>query len=138
MQRSTIDQIIRLQDDINKIIHNSWHTLGLCLDFEKAFDLIWHEGLLIKLRKLGLNGHICNWIKDFCNQRTIQVRIGSNTTAHITIYTAVIRPVIDYADVTYNSSPTSYLQKLDQIQAAALKTCVGATKNTPTISNPNR
>ena len=81
---------------------------------------------------------MCNWIKDFFNQRTIQVRIGSNTTALIIIYTAVIWPVIDYADVTYNSAPTSYLQNLYQIQAAALKICVGATKNTPTISNPNR
>ena len=36
--RSTTDQIIKLQDQVNKYINNKAHTLGLVLDFEKAFD----------------------------------------------------------------------------------------------------
>lgn len=75
--RSTIDHIIRLQDQINKSLHNKTHTMGLFLDFNKAFDLVWSNGLLIKLKNLGINGNMFNFIKDFLTDRKIQVRIGN-------------------------------------------------------------
>ena len=34
-------------------------------DIEKAYDTMWREGLLIKLRALGIEGHLYNWIMDF-------------------------------------------------------------------------
>ena len=37
---STIDQIIRLQDIINRNLPNHSHTVGIFLDFEKAFDMM--------------------------------------------------------------------------------------------------
>jgi ribonuclease HI len=284
--RSTLDQIIRLQDEINKFIQNKGHTLGLFLDFEKAFDLLWHSGLLSKLRKIGLYGNIFNWIKDFITGRTIQVKIGqelsssypiengtaqgsiispllflimindlaeninnsnislfaddtaifksnrnikllestiqenlnkiqkwcdkngfkiskektvailftksskkfnvnitlqnnsiklvdsakflgvifdkkltwqphidyivtkckkrinllrstsgtnwgASTKALLTIYRTLIRPIIEYADISYDTAKPTHLKKLDRIQSLALKICLGATKNTP-------
>jgi Reverse transcriptase (RNA-dependent DNA polymerase) len=75
--RSTIDQIIKLQDQVNKYINNKAHVLGLFLDFEKAFDFI-------KLKKLGLKGKIFEWIKDFITNRTIQVRIGNALSSVLT------------------------------------------------------
>ena len=38
--RSTVDQIVWLQDAINKYIRNQGHTLGVFLDFKNAFDKI--------------------------------------------------------------------------------------------------
>ena len=73
--------------------------MDLFLDFEKAFDMIWHKGLLIKLKKLGLNGNIFEWIKDFITNRTIQVKIG-NTLSGVfpldngTAQGAVISPIL--------------------------------------------
>ncbi len=32
---------------------------------EKAYDMIWKEGLMIKLDMMGITGIIYNWIKDF-------------------------------------------------------------------------
>ncbi len=43
---------------------------------EKAYDMIWKEGLMIKLDMMGITGIIYNWIKDFLADRFIQVRIG--------------------------------------------------------------
>ena len=74
--RCTVDHIIRLQDTINKYIHNKGHTLGVFLDFEKAYDMMWRDGLFIKLYNLGIRGNMFNFIKDFLNDRTMQVRVG--------------------------------------------------------------
>ena len=55
-QRSTCDHIVRLQDNVNKALHNNEHTLAIFLDFSKAFDMVWRAGLLYKLRRLGIGG----------------------------------------------------------------------------------
>lgn len=39
--------------------------------------MLWKEGLLIKLNKMGIGGKIFNWIRNFLKGRTIEVRVGS-------------------------------------------------------------
>lgn len=52
-------------------------TVGaVFLDMEKACDMLWVEGLLIKLHMLGVGGSMFNWVMDFLNNRGIQVKIG--------------------------------------------------------------
>lgn len=76
--RSTIDHIIRLQDAINKYNNNKGYTVGVFIDFQSAFDMMWRTGLLIKLRKLGITGNIFSFIKNFLTDRSIQVKVGNN------------------------------------------------------------
>jgi len=75
--RSTIDHIIRLQDTINKYNNNKGYTVGVFIDFQSAFDMMWRSGLLIKLKNLGITGNIHSFVKNFLTQRTIQVKVGS-------------------------------------------------------------
>lgn len=76
--RSTIDQILRLADDAHKAIHNKQYTLAVMIDLEKAFDLVWHKGLVHKMKMMGLKDNILNFVSDFLNDRSIKVRIGSS------------------------------------------------------------
>jgi hypothetical protein len=97
--RSVIDHILRLQDQINKALKNKYHTLGVVLDFEKAFDLIWHNGLYIKLKNIGINGKLFEWIKDFSTNRTLQVRVGTQISDRFvlengTAQGAIISPIL--------------------------------------------
>lgn len=75
--RGTIDQILRLSDDAHKAVHSKQYTLAVMIDLEKAFDLVWHKGLIHKMKKLGLKDNILNFVSDFLNNRIIRVRIGS-------------------------------------------------------------
>jgi ribonuclease HI len=45
------------------------------IDFTRAFDLLWVDGLILKLMKLNINGNILNWIKSFLTQRKSQIKI---------------------------------------------------------------
>ena len=46
-------------------------------DFSKAFDMLWKNGLIHKLRQLGLSGNIIGWITDFLSDRKIRVRVNN-------------------------------------------------------------
>ena len=73
--RSTIDQLLRLHTDANQGLKCKKTTLAVFIDFSKAFDLLWREGLLYKLRKKGITGNTYAWIADFMSKRTMQMRV---------------------------------------------------------------
>ena len=74
--RSTLDQIIKLQDTINKYNRAKGFTVGVFLDFEKAYDMLWRPGLMAKVKKLGINGNMFAFIENFICDRTFQVQVG--------------------------------------------------------------
>ena len=78
--RSTTDHIMRLQDVINKHNNNKGYTLGVFIDFSSAFDMVWQNGLLIKMKKLGLTGNVFSFVQNFMAGRTIQVQVGGETS----------------------------------------------------------
>ena len=45
------------------------------IDFKRAFDLLWIDGLLLKLIKLKITGNFIKWIKSFLTNRTYQVKV---------------------------------------------------------------
>ena len=46
---------------------------GVLLDICKAFDKVWHEGLLPKLNQNGISGNLLNLLPDFLSCRKQQV-----------------------------------------------------------------
>ena len=48
--RNTMDSIAVLDQDVKKAIINKEGVIAVFLDIEKAYDSMWKEGLLIKLR----------------------------------------------------------------------------------------
>lgn len=77
----TIDPIMRLQDTVLRHLANSEYVLVVFIDLAKAFDMVWTGGLIHKLKKHGVNGHMLDWFRDFMSNRTIQVRVGSELSS---------------------------------------------------------
>ena len=46
---------------------------GIVFDIEKAFDKIWHEGLLKKMHDMKIPNKIAKWIKNFLTDRAFYV-----------------------------------------------------------------
>lgn len=66
-----------LKNEIRKAQIKKYMLVGIFFDVEKAYDMLWKEGLLIKLESLGINGRMYNWILHFLFGRTIQVIVGT-------------------------------------------------------------
>jgi ribonuclease HI len=79
--KSTSDQIIKLQDTISKYNKNKGFTVGVFLDFEKAYDMLWRAGLMTKIKKAGINGNLFTFINEFINNRTFEVKIGAESSS---------------------------------------------------------
>ena len=48
------------------------------LDVEKAFDNVWHNGLMYKIFMLDLPTKMTHWLSDFLVGRIIQVMMNVN------------------------------------------------------------
>jgi hypothetical protein len=57
----------------------------LFIDYSSLFNKIVPSKLITKLRSLGLNTSLCNWILDFLIGRPQVVRVGNNTSATLTL-----------------------------------------------------
>lgn len=74
--RSTIDPAIYLENKIRTTQVNKESLVHIFFDVEKAHDMMWKEGMLIKLHQMGIRGRMCKWVKNFLTDRSISVRIG--------------------------------------------------------------
>ena len=75
--RGTMDPVVCLESDVRKALGNKESLVAVFFDVEKAYDMMWKEGLLIRLHLAGVGGRVFNWIKDFLFGRAIQVKVGS-------------------------------------------------------------
>jgi hypothetical protein len=58
-------------------------------DISKAFDKVWHKGLLYKLERAGIKGKILNWIESYLTNRKQQVVINGQISTETTISAGV-------------------------------------------------
>ena len=55
------------------LFNRSGATQAVALDISKAFDRVWHAGLLHKLKSYGISGQIFGLISSFLSNRQCQV-----------------------------------------------------------------
>lgn len=90
--RKGMDPTVCLEHEIWRAQANK-ESVAALFDIKKAYDMMWKEGLNIKVRKAGDKGKI-RWIKGVLFERSIQVKIGKhfseinveNGTTQIFIY----------------------------------------------------
>ena len=70
---STVYQHIDLYNQIVQSIDAKQYTRMVFCDVSKAFDRVWHKGLLSKLQKNGITGKLLNWISIYLSERKQRV-----------------------------------------------------------------
>ena len=80
-ENRTADHVFTLRTLIDKYVHYHKEKVYACfVDFRKAFDSVWHEGLFYKLLKTNIGGNLYNLMKSlYCNS-TCSIKIGENKT----------------------------------------------------------
>ena len=70
---SCTNQLLSIAHEILSAFDDGHEVRGVFLDISKAFDRVWHEGLLFKLRQNGISGELITLIKDFLSCRKQRV-----------------------------------------------------------------
>ena len=73
--RSTLDQLIRMEHIICKSIKEKKVVVTVLFDISKAYDRVPHTLLLVKLARMGVKGRMLGLIKSFLEDRTFQVSL---------------------------------------------------------------
>ena len=73
--RSTADLRTAVSDRITRAFNRSGATRAVALDISKAFDRVWHAGLLHKLKSYGISGQIFGLISSFLSNRWLIEKI---------------------------------------------------------------
>ena len=66
---SCINQLLAITHEIYKSFDDGFEVRGVFLDISKAFDKVWHEGLIFKLKQNGISGNLLNLLRDFLGNR---------------------------------------------------------------------
>ena len=69
--RSTENLLIRFSERMTRAFNKSGATQAGGLDKLKAFDWVWHSGLLHKLKYYGTSGQIFGFISSFLRKRLV-------------------------------------------------------------------
>ena len=75
---STINQLLYLINEIHEAFDHpkSLEVRAVFLDISKAFDKVWHEGLVFKLKKNGVSGQLLKFFENYLTNRKQRVSIN--------------------------------------------------------------
>ena len=73
--KSTVQQLARITDKICNNFNINRHTAMLLLDIEKAFDTVWHRGLIYKLDRYKFPKYIIKIIISYLYKRKFKINI---------------------------------------------------------------
>ena len=71
--RSTADLLTVVSDRIARAFNSSGATWAVAIDICKAFDRVWHDGLLHKPKYYGNSGEIFGFTSSFLSNRQLRV-----------------------------------------------------------------
>ena len=78
---STINQLLSIVHTIFSAFdcNPPLDVRSVYLDISKAFDRVWHEGLIYKLRRCGVSGNLLSLMKDFLANREQRTVLNGKT-----------------------------------------------------------
>ena len=80
---SCINQLIEITHEIFKAFdcNPPLEVRSVFLDISKAFDKVWHEGLIYKIKSMGVSGQLLNLLENYLTNRHQRVLLNGQNSA---------------------------------------------------------
>ena len=79
--RSCETNLLEYFEEVTEFVDKGEPADVIYLDFQKAFDKVPHQRLLKKMRALGIDGEIYNWIEDWLTDRLQRVCLAGESSS---------------------------------------------------------
>ena len=73
---STVTQLVEMYNVFCQAVSDGKEIRITFLDISKAFDRVWHKGLMFKLARAGISGKLLSWLEDYLHDRVQRVVIN--------------------------------------------------------------
>ena len=77
---STVNQLVSLYHELSLAVDQQKEVRVVFLDISKAFDKVWHAGLLYKLEKNGITNNLLSWFGDYLYDRRQRVVLNGQSS----------------------------------------------------------
>ena len=96
---SCINQLLSINYEILSAFDMGLEVRGIFLNISKAFDKVWHDGLIFKLHQNGICAEMINILEDFLTGRKQRVVLNGRFSSWADIHTGVpqgsiLRPLL--------------------------------------------
>ena len=90
---SCINQVIAITHEIFEAFdcNPSLEVRSVFLDISKAFDKVWHEGLLYKLKSMGVSGELYHLVENYLSYRFQRVLLNGQTSSWRPVLAGVLQ-----------------------------------------------
>ena len=78
--KSTVTQLTEVYHEFCSAVDNNKEIRVIFLDISKAFDKVWHRGLISKLKRCGIDGDLLKWFEDYLKNRLQRVVINGQAS----------------------------------------------------------
>jgi hypothetical protein len=104
-------RVLSIYQEIKNNLSANAPTLAIYVDYEKAFDLVWHTGLLVKLHRLGIPTSLLKMIRWWLDNRTAYICFGQTKSDAFNVHVGLHQgnSLSPYLFVIYHSDLVSCL-----------------------------
>ena len=86
---SCINQLLSITHEIYKSFDDGFEVRGVFLDISKAFDKVWHKGIIFKLQQNGISGKLLRVLSDFLKDRKQRVILNGQFSSWTSVNAGV-------------------------------------------------
>ena len=86
---STTFQLLTIYEDLCNALDKQTTSQAVFFDISKAFDRVWHAGLIRKLYAIGIRDKLLDWFKSYLSGRTQAVVLKGKTSNYLTPHSGV-------------------------------------------------
>ena len=77
---STVNQLVDIYNTFCKALDEGKEVRAIFCDISKAFDRVWHKGLLLKLCSVDISGTLLHWFANYLDNRKQRVVLPGATS----------------------------------------------------------
>ena len=78
---SCINQLLSITHKIYQSFDQGFDVRSVFLDISKAFDKVWHDGIIFKMKQNGISGNLLNLLSNFLRNRKQRVVLNGQTSS---------------------------------------------------------